>query len=88
MFLLLCKGVMYICSVFYPLISLIIHAALAALYAVAIHNQAGPDMSDAAHPQPGAPWYITKPCAAPVSSNLIGYCKQAKGAFVVTILLW
>ena len=87
-FMLLCKGIMFICSVFHPLISLFIHAGLTAIYAVSIHNQAGPDMSDPAHPQPGAPWYITKSCGPPVSQNLIGYCKQAKAAFSVTILLW
>lgn len=45
-------------------------------------------MSDPAHPQPGAPWYITKSCGPPVSPSLIGYCKQAKAAFAVTILMW
>ena len=86
-FILLCKGIMFITNVFHPLISLLIHAALASLFAVSIHNQAGPDMSDPAHPQPGAPWYITKNCGPPVSSDLIGYCKQAKAAFSVTILM-
>ena len=79
---------MYICGVFHPLISIFFHSALTILYAVSIHNQAGPDMSDPAHPQPGAPWYITKSCGPPVSENLIGYCKQAKAAFAVTILMW
>ena len=87
-FLLLCKGIMLICSVFHPLISLFIHAGLTAVWAVAIHNQAGPDMSDPAHPQPGAPWYITKSCGPPVSPGLIGYCKQAKAAIAVSVLEW
>ena len=86
-FILLCKGIMFITSVFHPLLSLLIHAALAALFAVSIHNQAGPDKSDPAHLQPGAPWYITKSCGPPVSSDLIGYCKQAKAAFAVTIIM-
>ena len=86
-FILLCKGIMFITSVFYPLLSLVVHAALAALYAVSIHNQAGPDTSDPAHSQPGAPWYITKSCGPPVSSDLIGYCKQAKAAFAVTVIM-
>ena len=86
-FILLCKGIMFITTVFYPLLSLLVHAALVALYAVSIHNQAGPDTSDPAHPQPGAPWYITKKCGPPVSSDLIGYCKQAKAAFAVTIIM-
>lgn len=86
-FILLCKAIMFITGVFHPLISMFAHSGLLALWAVSIHNQAGPDMSDPAHPQPGAPWYITKSCAAPVRPGLIGYCKQAKAAFAVTILL-
>ncbi|KAL8642123.1 MAG: hypothetical protein Q9228_001148 [Teloschistes exilis] len=87
LFLLLCKGIMYICHIFYPLISLVIHAALIALYAVSTHAQAAPDMSDPDHPQPGAPWYITKSCGAPVNPKLKGYCQQAKGSFAVAIML-
>jgi hypothetical protein len=78
---------MWITGVFHPLISLAIHAALVSLYAVSLHNQAGPDMSDPAHPQSGAPWYITKSCGPPVSESLVGYCKQAKSAFAVTVLM-
>ncbi|KAL8733858.1 MAG: hypothetical protein Q9166_001846 [cf. Caloplaca sp. 2 TL-2023] len=87
LFLLLCKGIMYICHVFHPLLSTLIHSALIALYAVSIHAQAASDMSDPGHPQPGAPWYITKSCSAPVKPSLQGYCKQAKGSFAVTIML-
>ncbi|KAK0516075.1 hypothetical protein JMJ35_002109 [Cladonia borealis] len=86
-FILLCKAIMYITGVFHPLVSMFAHSGLLAIWAVAIHNQAGPDMSDPTHPQPGAPWYITKPCKAPVRPGLIGYCKQAKAAFAVTIIL-
>ncbi|KAL8842644.1 MAG: hypothetical protein Q9170_000419 [Blastenia crenularia] len=87
LFLLLCKGIMYICHVFQPILSAIIHAALIALYAVSIHAQAASDMSDPDHPQPGAPWYIAKSCGAPVKPSLQGYCKQAKGSFAVTVML-
>ncbi|CAO1597868.1 hypothetical protein XANCAGTX0491_001659 [Xanthoria calcicola] len=87
LFLLLCKAIMYICHVFYPLLSTPIHAALIALYAVSIHAQAASDTSDPRHPQPGAPWYITKGCGAPVKPSLQGYCKQAQASFAVTILL-
>ncbi|KAL8770594.1 MAG: hypothetical protein Q9209_003662 [Squamulea sp. 1 TL-2023] len=87
LFILLCKGIMYICHVFSPLLSTLIHSALIALYAVSIHAQAAPDMSDPDHPQPGAPWYITKSCGSPVKPRLQGYCKQAKGSFAVTIML-
>lgn len=87
LFLLLCKGIMYICHIFYPLLSAIIHAALIALFAVSAHAQAASDMSDPEHPQPGAPWYITKSCGAPVKPKLKGYCQQAKASFAVTIIL-
>ncbi|KAI4125030.1 MAG: hypothetical protein LQ338_004495 [Usnochroma carphineum] len=87
LFLLLCKGIMYITHIFYPLISALIHAALVALYATSIHAQAAPDMSDPSHPQPGAPWYITKSCGAPVRPSVRGYCQQAKGSFAVTVML-
>ncbi|KAL8941194.1 MAG: hypothetical protein Q9211_001908 [Gyalolechia sp. 1 TL-2023] len=87
LFVLLCKGIMYICHIFYPLLSVVIHAALIALFAVSAHAQAAPDMSDPEHPQPGAPWYITKSCGAPVRPKLKGYCEQAKGSFAVTIML-
>ena len=87
LFLLLIKGIMFICSVFYPLVSAVIHAALIAIYAVSIHNQAASDMSDPEHPQPGAPWYITKSCGPPVTPSLAGYCKQAKASFAITIML-
>lgn len=87
-FILLCKAIAWITGVLHPLISLIVHAGLVALWAVSIHNQAAPDMSDPKHPQPGAPWYITKSCGPPISNDLVGYCKQAKGAFAVTVLMW
>lgn len=88
LFILLVKGIMFIMHVFYPLLSALIHAVLIALYAVSIHAQAASDMSDPDHPQKGAPWYLTKSCGPPVSTDLVGYCKQAKGAFAVTVLLW
>lgn len=86
-FILLCKIIMTVCGVFHPLISMFAHSGLVAVWAVSIHNQAGPDMSDPAHPQPGAPWYITKSCGPPVKPSLIGYCKQSKAAFAVTIIM-
>ncbi|KAL8919259.1 MAG: hypothetical protein Q9172_005076 [Xanthocarpia lactea] len=87
LFLLLCKGIMYICHIFRPLLSTPIHAALVALFAVSIHAQSASDMSDPEHPQPGAPWYITRSCGAPVKPRLQGYCKQAKASFAIAILL-
>ena len=77
---------MFICSVLYPIISVLLHAALIALYAVSIRNQSASDMSDPEHPQPGAPWYITKSCGAPVHPKIAGYCQQAKGSFGIALL--
>ncbi|KAA6416364.1 MAG: hypothetical protein FRX48_01084 [Lasallia pustulata] len=87
MFISIVKVVMFICDCWVPLLSFVIHAILAALYAISIHAQAAPDMSDPQHPQPGAPWYITKSCGPPVSARVHGYCQQAKGAFAVTVCL-
>ncbi|KAL8943596.1 MAG: hypothetical protein Q9216_000961 [Gyalolechia sp. 2 TL-2023] len=87
LFVLLCKGIMYICHVLYPILSTIVHSALIALFVVSAHAQAAPDMSDPERPQPGAPWYITKSCGAPIRPKLKGYCQQAKGSFAVTIML-
>lgn len=88
MFILLVKTTMYITHVFLPLVSLLVHALLVALYAVSIHGQAGSDMSDPQHPQPGAPWYITQSCSVAQTGAVRGFCQQAKGAFAVAILMW
>ena len=87
-FLLLVKGIMFITHVWHPLLSVVVHVVLVALYAVSIHAQTAKDMSDAEHPQKGAPWYITKRCGPPVDPAVHGYCQQAKGTFAVTVLLW
>ncbi|MCJ1363181.1 hypothetical protein MMC16_002288 [Acarospora aff. strigata] len=86
-FILIVKTVMYITHTFHPLLSLIVHAALAALYAVSIHGQAGSDMSDPKHPQRGPPWYITKSCSVADTGAVRGFCQQAKGAFAVAIIM-
>lgn len=86
-FLLICKLIMTVCGIFHPLGSLFVHSGLIVVWAVSIRGQAGSDMSDPANPQPGAPWYITKSCGPPVSPSLIGYCKQAKAAFAVSIIM-
>ncbi len=87
MFLMLAKTAMYILNVFPPLLSVLCHAALVALYAVSTAYQAGSDMSDPRRPQPGAPWYISKPCSVAYDQKLVGYCQQAKGAFACTIVI-
>ncbi|KAI4159323.1 MAG: hypothetical protein LQ342_006646 [Letrouitia transgressa] len=58
LFVLLVKGIMFITKVFHPLLSVVIHAALIALFAISAHAQAGSDMSDPEHPQPGPPCVV------------------------------
>lgn len=87
MFFLLVKTPMYILHVFYPPLSIIVHATLTALYAVSIRYQAASDMADPKHPQPGPPWYIAKNCDVTFNPDNVGYCKQAKSSFACTIIM-
>ena len=87
-FILLVRGIMFITDCLYPIFGALIAAGEAAVWAVAIYNQAAPDTSDPDHPQKGAPWYITKSCGPPVNPNLLGYCRQAKANFAVSVLMW
>lgn len=86
MFLLLTKVTMHIMGIFWPVVSVILHAALVALYAYSVYGQSAPDNSDPQHPTNGPCWYITKDCNV-ASGSLVGYCKQAKSAFIVTIIM-
>lgn len=65
---------------FIPLVSLILHSTLIALFAVSIHAQSAPDMSDEENPSPGLPWYLSKGCSYAADNNR-SYCQQARGAF-------
>lgn len=87
MFIMLAKSIMYITHVFPPILSAVTHAALFSLYAVSISYQSGSDTSDPAHPQHGAPWYLTKSCAAAHEPAINGYCVQAKAAFACTCVM-
>ena len=87
MFLMLAKSAMYMLHVFPPLLSVLCHAALVALYSVSTAYQAGSDMSDPKRPQPGAPWYISKSCSVAHDKKLLGYCQQAKAAFACTVVI-
>jgi len=87
MFILLCKVTMYITHVFYPLVSLIVHGILVALWAISVHAQTAPDTIDPARSNHGPPWYITKSCSIASSKTLEGYCQQAKSAFAVTVVM-
>lgn len=86
MFILLTKVTLYVMHWFVPVLSLIIHAALIALYSISIYNQSSPDMSDPQHPSPGMPWYLSKGCGYATPSNY-GFCMQARASFGVSIVL-
>ncbi|MCJ1334217.1 hypothetical protein MMC10_010924 [Thelotrema lepadinum] len=86
MFILLAKVVMYITEIFPPVISAIVHGVLTIFYIVSITQQAASDYSDPDHPST-IPWYLTKGCGPPVSSNLTSACQQAKASFSVTCVM-
>lgn len=77
----LIKSVMYMLHVFPPVLSLVLHTGLLALYAVSVSYQASSDTSDPDHPQHGAPWYITKKCSVAHTKSNVQYCEQAKASF-------
>ena len=87
MFILLCKVVLNVMHILYPILSIFIHALLVILWAYSASRQAGPDMSDPTHPQPGPPWYITKSCSVAHDPSNVHYCKQAKASFALTIVM-
>ena len=87
MFLMLVKTAMYMLHVFPPLLSVVTHASLVALYSVSIAYQAGSDMSDPKRPQPGPPWYISKSCSVANDKKIVGYCVQAKSAFACSVVI-
>jgi len=86
MFLLLVKAVMHVMTIWYPLLSIITHAILTALYAVSVYGQAGPDHSDPEHPSSVA-WYIAKSCNVVFHQNNKHYCQMAKATFAVTVVM-
>jgi len=84
MFIMLVKSVMYMLHVFPPILSVLVHAVVIALYTVSVDYQASSDTTDPAHPQNGPPWYITKSCSVTHDKSLVGYCQQAKASFACT----
>lgn len=74
-------------NLFYPPVAAVVHASLMILYIVSAVYQAGSDMSDPKHPQPGAPWYIAKSCSVAFKKSNVGYCMQAKALFAVTVVM-
>lgn len=87
-FILLVKSIIFVLGGFLPLISVIAHTVLVAIYAVAIRNQATPDLSDKSVPnlQSNLPWYLGKGCGYARDKNK-HYCTQAVASFAVTCIM-
>ncbi|KAF7863833.1 hypothetical protein EAF04_006798 [Stromatinia cepivora] len=86
MFIQLCKVVMFIMHVWYPLLSTIINGLLTVCWIVSIYGQAGPDHTDPKHPSNVA-WYIAKSCSYARPTGNEHYCQLAKGTFAVTVFM-
>ncbi|KAJ5190533.1 uncharacterized protein N7498_009518 [Penicillium cinerascens] len=86
-FLLIVKFPIHCMHLFFPPIAATIHGAIMIIYIVSASFQAGSDMSDPSHPQPGPPWYITKSCSVAAHKSNIGYCEQAKSLFAVCVII-
>ncbi|RMZ89952.1 hypothetical protein DV736_g2816, partial [Chaetothyriales sp. CBS 134916] len=87
MFFMLVKAPMYIVHVFPPILSALLHAAMIALYAVAVALLASSDNTDEDCRSNGPVWYITKSCSVITQKNLVTYCKQAKATLALTAAL-
>lgn len=81
------KAPCHVLRIFYPILSVIIHAGLVAIYIVSAVGQAGSDKSDPQHPQNGPPWYISKSCSVAKHPENVSYCQQAKALFAFTIII-
>ena len=87
MFFYLIKFTLWLLHVFYPILSLVLHVALTALWAASVYIQTAPDTVDPEHQSKGAPWYITKNCNVVSDKRIQGYCMQAKSAFAVSVVM-
>lgn len=88
MFIMLTKATMYVLHTWLPILSVFVHAVLIAIYAIAVRNQATPDLSDMKAPNlsKNLPWYLEKGCSFATQQNH-GYCMQARASFAVTCVL-
>lgn len=87
MFILLVKTVLVPLHKLFPLLSLVIHALETGLYAFSVYGQTSSDTIDPKRSNNGPPWYITKPCSVAHFQKNVGFCQQAKSAFIVTVFL-
>ncbi|KAL4933875.1 uncharacterized protein BDV17DRAFT_286681 [Aspergillus undulatus] len=86
-FIFITKVPLHMLHLLYPFAHALLQIGLIIIYCVSAAWQAGPDTSDPARPQPGAPWYITKNCNVAHDSSNLSYCQQAKALFAFTILI-
>ncbi|KAI5210587.1 hypothetical protein E4T39_00102 [Aureobasidium subglaciale] len=87
MFIMLIKPVLFFMRALIPIFSALVHLLLVVLYAYSAYGQSASDMTDKDHLQKDAPWYITKSCNVASDKKNIGFCKQAKASFAVTLCL-
>jgi hypothetical protein len=87
MFIMLVKALFLYLHTLYPVLSLVVHAIEAGLWAYSVYGQSSPDMSDPANPQPGPAWYITKSCNVAFKKSNVGFCMQAKASFYVACVM-
>ena len=88
MFIMLVKATMYVLHAWLPILSVLVHALLIALYAVGVRNQATPDLSNTnvKNLSRNLPWYLEKGCSYAAQGNH-GYCMQARASFAVTCVM-
>jgi hypothetical protein len=87
MFMLLCEGCMIFVHVLWPIINLCIHLLKIGLFAFSIYGQTAPDTIDPLHENHGVPWYIKYNCNVSYFKSDVGYCRQAKAWFYVSVFM-
>ncbi|KAJ4310541.1 hypothetical protein N0V94_008397 [Neodidymelliopsis sp. IMI 364377] len=87
MFFYLIKVTMWLLHVFHPILSVLLHIPLLAIWAYGIHIQTSPDTIDPLRQNTGAPWYITKSCNIVTDKHVRSYCMQAKSSFAVSCIM-
>jgi len=86
-FVLLVKAVCFVVHIWVPILSACVHLGFIGVWGFSVAAQSATDLSDPLHPQHGAPWYIAKSCSVAFNKSNIGYCRQAKAAFAVSVIL-
>ncbi|RAL68223.1 hypothetical protein DID88_008926 [Monilinia fructigena] len=86
MFIQLCKVVMFIMHVWYPLISTIVNGLLTACWVVSMYGQAGPDHNDPRYPSNVA-WYIAKELLICQAHWKLSLLPDGQGYFAVSTFM-